>query len=104
MTSTSTSGPERLPKSEMSVRPLEMQLRTIERKAARPFGECPSWWTKRDRCQLATPLHDLNGAPGRAVSILNPARQIAACPENGLGLWCGRSTMGGSEWLGLRSA
>ncbi len=35
---------------------------------------------------------------------VNPARQIAACPEHGLGLWCGRSSMGGCEWLGLRSA
>ena len=35
---------------------------------------------------------------------VNPARQIAACPGNGLGLWCGRSSMGGCEWLGLRSA
>ena len=58
MTSTSTSEPERLPKREMSVRPLEMQLLTIERKAARPFGECLSWWIKRGRCQATMPRHD----------------------------------------------
>ena len=54
----------------------------------------------------------LEGAPSDAehgiglgcAPKVNPARQIAACPENGLGLWCGRSSMGGCEWLGLRSA
>ena len=28
----------------------------------------------------------------RCAPKVNPARQIAACPENGLGLWCGRSS------------
>ena len=59
--STCTSGPERLRKRKMSAQPLEMQLPTIERRVASPFGECPLWSIKRGSCQIASRLHDQRG-------------------------------------------
>ena len=44
-------------------------------------------WSGMIRTERRGAWHWLGCAPK-----VNPARQIAACPENGLGLWCGRSS------------
>ena len=62
----------------MSAPPLEMQLPTIERRVARPFGECPLWSIKRGSFQIATRLHDQRGVCRRAAPRWPRARDAHA--------------------------